>query len=161
MYIRSVKTKNKALGTEYFTYKLVESQRENGGEPTQINLLSLGKLEGLTEADIKLLGKRIEELHNHTECLFVAPCSDKIESLAQFFNKKLIQKHFVNRTNKEEDAEREPQKKEYVEIDINSIEGIVASQIGCEYLCYQAIQETGVECLFKRGFMFYRNTDYS
>jgi len=154
MYIRSVKTKNKVLGTEYYTYKLVESQRVSGNEPKQINLLSLGKLEGLSEADIKLLAKRIEELYNHTECLFCTSCSDEIESLAQFFNKKLIQKQFIKRGNKEEDTEPEPQNKDYVEVDINSIKGIASSQIGGEYLCYQALQELGLNAYLKEGLCF-------
>lgn len=154
MYIRKVKTTSKTIGTEYFTYKLVESQRINGGEPKQINLLSLGKLEGLTESDIKLLAMRIEELHNFTGSLFETHCSDAVESLAQFYNNKLLQKKFVSRTNKREDTELEPQNKEYVEIDIHSTVEIASAHIGGEYLCYQAIQELGLVDYLKEKICF-------
>lgn len=154
MFIRNIKTKSKVSGTEYSTYKLVESKRFNGGEPKQINLLSLGKLEELSEADIKLLAKRIEELYNYTDSLFCTQCSDNVESLAQFFIRKLVQKDFVRRGNKKEDTELEPQNKEHIEVDINSITGISSSQIGCEYLCYQAIQELGLDVYLKEGLNF-------
>jgi len=48
MYIRKVKTKNNETFTEYFTYRLVKNIRKQG-VPTQINLISLWKLEEVAE----------------------------------------------------------------------------------------------------------------
>lgn len=93
MYIVKVNTTNAATKTVYLTYKLVKNERING-TPTQINLLSLGKLENLSEQDIKLLGARIEDLyehHNTNQCdLFSIPNPVTIEDFAQFFTYKLI-----------------------------------------------------------------------
>ena len=69
MYIRKVKTKNKETGTEYTAYRLVKTIRENGN-PKQINLLSLGCLEGVKDQELEPLAKRIDELYKHQSILF-------------------------------------------------------------------------------------------
>jgi len=144
MYIRKVKTKNKKTGVDYFTYKLVKNQRING-IPTQINLLSLGSLEDMSNNEINLLAKRIEEIYTHDNQLYAQDYPKQVEELAHFFTKKLLQKDFVARKPLEADNEEHSTEKNFVEIDINSITTKISEQIGGEFLCKQAINELGLE----------------
>ena len=148
MYIRKVKTTNKSTGKEYFTYRLVKNIRENG-MPKQINLISLGKLENITDEQLKPLAKSIEELYHHQQLLFSLNLPDHIQALAHFFSQKLIQKEFVNKPSEDSDNQDNSQKEQFVEIDINSTDGKTAEQIGGEFLCSQAIDELELETFLK------------
>ena len=156
MYIRKVKTKNKKTGTEYFTYRLVKNVREQG-IPKQINLISLGKLEGITEPEINLLSKRIEELYTHQSTLSLTNLPHHIEELSHFYTQKLIQKDFVEREKLNSDYQEYPQEKHFVEVDINSITGKTSEQIGGEYLCKQAINELGIDKFLKQDLKYTNN----
>ena len=156
MYIREVKTKNKKTLTEYSTFRLVKNIRIDG-IPKQINLLSMGKLEGLNSVDLPILSKRIEELYNHQTHLFSVTLSSEIEELAHFFCKKLIQKNFNERINLNSDIQEFPDTKEIVEIDINSITGKTSEQIGGEFLCSQAISELELDTFFKTDLKYNDN----
>jgi hypothetical protein len=127
---------------------LVSNVRKNG-IPSQINLISLGKLEGVTEQELNLLAKGIEELYNHQSLLFSFSLPKHIEKLAHFYCQKLIQKKYVERDNLDSDNQEHPQIKEFVEIDINSISGKTAEQIGGEFLCNQALNELGLATFLK------------
>jgi len=148
MYIRESKTKNKETGTEYSTYKLVCNVRENG-LPKQINLLSLGNLEGVQESEIHLLAKAIEHQFNHQSALFSVSLPKHIEELAYMFTQKLIKKQFVESKSIPTDYQEHPEEQLFVEIDINSTLGQTSSQIGGEYLCKQAINELGLDTYLK------------
>ena len=142
MYIRRVKTR--AKGVDYFSYKLVENKRING-VPKQINLLSLGKLDGFSNTEIKLLNKRIGQLYTHQSELFPQDYPKKVEEISHFFIKKLIQKKFNNYQESEVAHQENPVEKNFVEVDINSTIEKESQQIGGEFLCNQAIKELGLD----------------
>jgi len=148
MYIRRVKTKNKETGTDYFTYRLVKNIRESG-MPKQINLISLGKLDDVSEAELPLLSQRIESLYNHEPFLFSGTFPKHIEEKAHFFTRKLIQKKFVEKVDLLSDNQEYATEKQFVEIDINSTLGQEAANIGGEFLCKQAINELGLDTFLK------------
>ena len=156
MYIRKVKTKNKKTGIEYSTYRLVKNIREKG-VPKQINLISMGKLEGVADMELKQLSKRIDELFNHQSTMFPERLPCHIEGLAQFYTKKLLQKEFTERKTLESDRQEYPATKEFVEIDIQSITGHSSEQIGGEFLCKQAISELGIDTFLKDGLGYTNN----
>ena len=148
MYIRRVKTKNKETGTDYFTYRLVKNIRESG-MPKQINLISLGKLDDVSETELPLLSQRIESLYNHEPFLFSGTFPKHIEEKAHFFTRKLIQKKFVEKVDLLSDNQEYATEKQFVEIDINSTLGQEAANIGGEFLCKQAINELGLDTFLK------------
>ena len=148
MYIRKVKTKNKKTNKEYSTYRLVKNVRERG-VPKQIILISIGKLEGIKDEQLKPLSKRIDELYNHQSTLLTENLTSKIEELAYYFAQKLIQKDFNNRKSLKSDNKEFTEEKHYLEIDINSTIGKTSKQIGGEYLCKQAIEELEIDKLLK------------
>jgi len=156
MYIRKVKTTNKETGTEYYTYRLVKNVREHG-VPKQINLISMGKLDGITEPELNLLAKSIDHLYNHTNSLFSVHLTKNIEDMAHFFSQKLIQKNFVENKNLDFDYQEHPAEQQFVEIDINSICGETSQQIGGEYLCKQAINELGLDTFLKEELKYTDN----
>lgn len=148
MYIREVKTRNRKTGGEYSTYRLVKNVRVEG-TPKQVNLISIGKLDGLNSLEIQQLSKCIQEFYTHSGALFEVDVPAKIEELAHFYTKKLVQKEFTEK--KEESSEQQafPKEKHFEEIDLNSITGKNSEQIGGEHLCMQAMQELGLDKFLK------------
>jgi len=85
----------------------------------------------------KLLAKRIEELYNNQKTLF--SYENELEDLAQFFNKKLIKKHFKN--DKLVKSPKTQTDTDFQEVDLFSFTSDSSLQIGGEYLCSQALEE--------------------
>ena len=156
MYIRKVKTINKKNAVEYFTYRLVKNVRHQG-VPKQINLISLGKLEDVTKEELNILAKRIDEIYNHQSILYSDDLPQHIENYAHFFTEKLIQKDFVNTEEKVSDYQENPEIKEFVEIDIQSINGQTSEQIGGEFLCNQTISELELGTFLKEELKYTDN----
>ncbi|NOR23094.1 MAG: hypothetical protein GQ542_01645 [Desulforhopalus sp.] len=80
MYIRRTSIKSRKDGTQYFTYRLVESQRI-GKKVKQITLLNLGRDFSLPREQWPELSSRIQDIIVGRQRLF--PILDEIEKLAQ------------------------------------------------------------------------------
>jgi transposase len=81
MYIRSTRTGSAASG-DYFTYRLVRSQRV-GKQVRQVTLLNLGRYFRISEQHWPALCSRIEELLGDQQPLFSTSCPVSVEREAQ------------------------------------------------------------------------------
>ncbi len=90
MYIRRTTVKNRKDGTQYYTYRLVESERTPKGKGVrQHTLLNLGTGFSLPREQWSELATRIQEIINGQAPLFEAP--QEVEELAQNYAAQLIQ----------------------------------------------------------------------
>jgi transposase len=153
MYIRKVKKRDKKNGNVYSSYHLVESKRVEG-KPRQNTLLVLGTLKNMTLTEIKLLERYIKNnYYNQTE-FFDSQDNKHIKELARFYSQKLVKKQFAKKELRFEHKKADSGIKKYVEVDINSYVNDDSKQIGGEFLCYQAIQELGLQEFLQTGLKF-------
>ncbi|MEA3496680.1 MAG: IS1634 family transposase [Bacteroidota bacterium] len=153
MYIRQVAKRDKKNAKIYTSYHLVESKRING-MPRQNTLLVLGKLEGMSDDEINLLEKYIKDNYYNKTYLFDIQNNRKIKELARFYSQKLIKKQLAKKEMKEENIKANSGHTMYVELDINSFINDEAKQIGGEFLCFQAIQELGLQEFLQNELQF-------
>ena len=108
-----------------------------GKETTLKYIDILIKYTDVFEKNCKLLAARIIELYDNQTGVFLY--EKEIEELAGFYHKRLIEKEFKNK----EKVNLALNQKEIniQQVDINSFTGSSSSQIGGEYLCYQAMEE--------------------
>lgn len=92
------------------------------------------------EKNCKLLAARIIELYDNQAGIFAY--EKEIEELAWFHYKRLIEKEFKNKEKLK--LALNQKEKNIQQVDINSFTGRFSSQIGGEYLCYQAMEELGI-----------------
>lgn len=126
MFIRETKSKNKGYSQIFSYHHLVKSVRTEAG-PRQEFILNLGTLD-LPKKDWPLLANRIEEIINGQHTFYVA--SPKIEQLAQFYARKIIQKESKSF---EDNAD-------YQEVDVNHTSVSEVRTIGPEYICYSYLK---------------------
>jgi len=148
MYIRASKTTNHSNSKEYNKYQLVKTTRVDG-KPTNEIIMGLGCLKGFTDTQIKLLENRIVNIYTNQKVLPLEIQFDKnVESMAEYFVKRLLKKIFAERKIKfGMQINMEP---DYKEVDINSFIGDSSVSIGGEYLCYQAIEELALADFFEK-----------
>lgn len=129
MYIRRTSIKSRKDGTQYFTYRLVESRRI-GEKVKQVTLLNLGKEFSSPREQWPELSNRIEEIIAGKQRLF--PLPGEIEQLAQRFAALVIQAQ----------QQQEPDSEEplYKEIDLESLEIIRPRSVGKEHVALEALQ---------------------
>jgi len=126
MYIRRTSIKSRKDGTQYFTYRLVESQRM-GKKVKQVTLLNLGSDFSLPREQWPELSNRIQDIMVGRQRLF--PLSDEIEKLAQRFAALVIQAE-----------QRQEDEQLYKEVDIGSLEVIRPRSVGKEYVAVEALR---------------------
>ena len=148
MFIRNSDTKNPKNGNVYHKYQLVKSKRVDGESVTEL-LLTLGKLEGLNDVQIKQLSDRINDLFTNQHVLF--KFDDKVEDQAQYFVKKLLNKYFMQKKTLKEYNTGKP---EYELVDVNSINTLHPVSIGGEFLCKQVFDELGLANFFQQKLGF-------
>ena len=129
MYIRRTSIKSRKDGTQYFTYRLVESQRI-GAKVKQITLLNLGRNFSLPREQWPELSSRIQDIIIGRQRLF--PMPDEIEKLAQRFAALVIQ------AQQRQEAEHDEQL--YKEVDIRSLEIIRPRSVGKEHVAVEALR---------------------
>lgn len=135
MYIRRTTIKSRKDGSQYYTYRLVESERTEKGV-RQRTLLNLGTDFSLPRDQWSELSSRIQEIINGEQSFFKIP--EEIETLAQNYAAQIIQtKH---KTEVEKD-----QVKDYRELDINTLEMLRPRSVGCEHVALEAFKFLGLD----------------
>lgn len=146
MFIKTIIKTEKNSRKVYEYLRLCESYRI--GDKTRHNtIVSLGSVPYLdTKEKKKELADRIEMLLIGNASLFLEDIDSEIETLAQFFYKKILTKKIISEDSvsfsKTKDLNFiEADSKDLRSIDVNSIETEEVREIGAEWLCYQAIQQ--------------------
>ena len=134
MYIR--KTKTRVInGVDHYTYRIVESRRDEHDKVKQHTLLNLGAHYDLVpEEDHSILAQRVDNIIMGQ--LSLLPLSETLETEAQRIANLIIKKHatpLVGHNNKK-DAR-------YEHVDITSIENIDVKTIGVEHLAYETAEK--------------------
>lgn len=136
---------NKYCKTENRTvtyYRLCESYRDEFGFPRQRMVIGLGRLDEIPETDQKILfQERINELIKGEPSLH-SPCTDEsVEILAQ----NCYQQIRVKGT-----AMGKPKPSDEIDmVKLNTLKNKDVREIGSESVCYQALQQLGIDGFLK------------
>ena len=139
MFIRQTKTRNKASGEAYTTYRLVRSERV-GGKVRQITLLNLGRNFSVPQSDWPMLCQRVEELVIGQSEMFSQAIPKKIEKHAQHYAAQLMARSPVRKLAR--DTESSPQQ-DFQEVDIESLESLHPRTVGVEHVGLHAMEQLG------------------
>ncbi|MBN2542611.1 IS1634 family transposase [bacterium] len=145
MFIREIEKKNKGYSKTFKYHHLVESTRTKEG-PRQQLILNLGTVD-LPRKDWPLLANRIEEIVKGQQNFYVA--SPKIEQLAQFYARKIIDK----RSGAVGDI------KDYQRVDINNTEISDCRTIGSEYAAYSYLKNLELDKYLEDHYFSQRQID--
>jgi transposase len=139
MFIRRTSIKSRSIGEDYFTHRLVESERIDG-HVKQRTLLNLGRHFAVPQTQWKALCARIEQLITGQPSLFDSALSAELEQTAQRYTSRLLAKQSepVN-----------PSSSRYAEVDVNTIELVRPRSVGIEHLALHAVQQLGLESLLQ------------
>lgn len=134
MFIKPFPKYNSSSKERYTIYRLCESYRFDN-HTRHRTIIGLGKLDGLdTEAEKKLLGKRIEEmLKNGINKLPVNIIDEKIEKLAHYFYNEILKK------------KRYDVNADWETVDMSSLKNSDAREVGAEWMCKQAFDQLGID----------------
>lgn len=127
MYIRRTTIKSRKDGSQYYTYRLVESER-TGKRVRQCTLINLGTGFSLPRDQWAELACRIQEIIGGQHKLFEA--SPEIEELAQNYASQIIQMRDKNIA--------ENNQQDYREVDVDSLEMIRPRSVSCEHVALEA-----------------------
>ncbi len=137
MYIRRTSIKSRKDGSQYYTYRLVESKRTEKGV-RQYTLLNLGVDFSLPRERWAELSRRIEEIIGGQQNLFVVPCD--IENLAQEYASRIISTR--------QDV-RDLDEVDYREVDLNSLEMSRPRSVGSEHITLETLRFLGLDSKLK------------
>jgi hypothetical protein len=142
MFLKAADKKDKLSGKMYRYYKLCESYRI-GDKTRHHTILTIGKLEGIESADErKTLADRIEQLLTGEQSLFGASIAEHIEKLAQQISRQIKRKGLSKQAAGQTKCLSEKDRvSDYQEVDLSSIALEDVREIGCEWLCKQALEE--------------------
>lgn len=141
MYIRRTIIKSRKDGNQYYTYRLVESQR-TGKKIHQYTLLNLGTNFKTPREQWSTLCSRIQDIINGQNTLFES--SESIEQAAQMYAARIIQSQKQPVPDNEQD---------YRDIDINSLNMLRPRSVSCEHVALETFRLLGLdEKLKKIGF---------
>lgn len=129
MFIRQTKTRSSVSGDDYYTFRLVASERV-GGKVRQRTLLNLGKNFSLPKEQWQQLCSRIDQILSGQGALLTE--SDEIEELAQRYAAQMV----VNAPAATGSAEAE---ENYQEVDVASLELIRPRSVGVENVALEAL----------------------
>jgi transposase len=133
MYIRRTSIKSRKDGSQYYTYRLVESKRTEKGV-RQYTLLNLGVDFTLPREQWPDLTRRIEGLLGGQQSLFAVHCD--IEELAQKCASRIIATH--------QDVP-ESDETDYREIDLDSLEMSKPRSVGNEHITLETLRFLGLD----------------
>jgi len=133
MYIRRTSIKSRKDGSQYFTYRLVESKRTEKGVK-QYTLLNLGVNFSLPREQWPDLTKRIVEILGGQQSLFDISCD--LEKIAQDYASRILAS--------QRDAS-EPDTVDHREVDIDSLEITRPRSVGCEHITLEALRSLGLD----------------
>ena len=127
MYIRRTSIKSRKDGRQYYTYRLVQSERTTNGV-SQRTLINLGVDFALPRHQWPELASRIQAILNGQQHLF--EITEEIETLAQNYAAQIIQAQPKNMAEKDQP--------DYCEIDVDSLEMLRPRSISCEHVALEA-----------------------
>lgn len=127
MYIRRTSIKSRKDGHQYYTYRLVESERTEKGV-RQRTLLNLGTGFSLSRERWPEVASRVQQIIRGEALLFELP--QEIEEMAQNFAARIIQAKAQNKT--------EDDQPDYREVDIDRLEMLRPRSISCEHVALEA-----------------------
>ena len=147
MYIR--KTKTRVInGVDHYTYRIVESRRDEHDKVKQHTLLNLGAHYDLVpEEDHSILAQRVDNIIMGQLSLLPL-LRETLETEAQRIANLIIKKHATHLVghNNKKDAR-------YEHVDITSIENIDVKTIGVEHLAYETAKKISLpKILLNSGF---------
>ena len=142
MYIRRTTIKSRKNGKQYYTYRLVESERTEKGV-RQRTIINLGAGFSLPREQWSELSSRIQQIIRGEALIF--GLSQHIEEMAQNYAAQIIQAQGRIQTDENQSDHRE--------VDIDSLEMIRPRSVGCEHVALEAFNflEFG-NCLKTLGF---------
>jgi transposase len=127
MYIRRTTIKSRKDGRQYYTYRLVESERTEKGV-RQHTIKNLGTDFSLPRERWPELTSRIQQILTGEELLF--ELSKDIEEMAQNYAAQIIQARAKNKA-----ADDQP---DYREVDVDSLEMLRPRSVSCEHVALGA-----------------------
>ena len=127
MYIRRTTIKSRKDGSQYYTYRLVESERTQKGV-RQRTLINLGSGFSLPREQWPELASRIQQIISGEKLLFGLP--QEIEKMAQNYAAQILQ---AKAQKKAEDDQPD-----YREVDVDSLELLRPRSVGCEHVALEA-----------------------
>ncbi len=137
MYIRRTTIKSRKDGSQYYTYRIVESKRTEKGV-RQYTLLNLGADFSLPREQWSDLAKQIEDILAGQQSLFDIDCD--IEVLAQNYASRII----LSRQNVGDSDSID-----YREVDLDSLEVSRPRSVGGEHITLQALRLLGLDTKLK------------
>jgi transposase len=137
MYIRQTTTRSKKDGSNYQSYRLVESFRV-GNKVKQQTLLNLGTEFSVSRDSWDELTNRIEAILHHQPSLF--PLDESIEAEAQRIASKLLLRNKEYAPSNEDNTTAD-----YCTVDIDSLESSELRSAGLEHMAYAALQSLQLE----------------
>jgi len=132
MYIRRTTIKGRKNSKQYFTYRIVESQRI-GKKVRQHTILNIGTNFSLPRDKWPVLCSRINDIVSGQKTLFEG--TEEIEQLAQDYAARIIQNKPV-----EQDKDTD-----FHEIDINSIKSVRPRSVSCEHVALETFRLLGLD----------------
>jgi len=127
MYIRRTSIKSRKDGRQYYTYRLVESERTEKGV-RQRTLLNLGTDFSLPREKWPEVASRVQQIIRGEALLFELP--QEIEEMAQDFAARIIQSKAQSKA--------EDDQPDYREVDVDRLEMLRPRSISCEHVALEA-----------------------
>lgn len=137
MYIRRTSIKSRKDGSQYYTYRLVESRRTENGV-RQHTLLNLGVDFSLPREQWPDLTSRIEDIVDGQQSLL--DIDSDIDNLAQNYASRIIATH--------QDTS-DPDAIDYREVDLDSLEMSRSRSVGREHITLEALRFLRLDTKFK------------
>ena len=137
MYIRRTSIKSRKDGSQYYTYRLVESRRTEN-RVRQHTLLNLGVDFSLPREQWPVLTSRIEDILGGQRLLL--DINSDIESLAQNYAARIIASH---------QEISDPDAIDYREVDLDSLEMSRPRSVGREHITLEALRSLGLDTKLK------------
>lgn len=136
MFVKPLIKYNKTTKKRYNIYQLCESFRLDGRVRHRC-IIGFGKLEGLEEEQIKLLGKRVEQfLTNQSNRIVYEEPDPVVEDLARYYISEIKKKGRYD-TGKEG--------ADWQTVDMSGMRNSDAREIGSEWLCKQAFDQLNIK----------------
>ena len=133
MYIRKTTIKSGKDGSQYYSYRIVESKRTEKGV-RQYTLLNLGADFAFPKEQWPELANRIESILNRQQSMFAIDCN--IEQLAQSCAARIIVSHQDVAPSENED---------YREVNLDSLEMSRPRSVGVEHITLESLRFLGLD----------------
>lgn len=144
MFLKKIIKKDRHGEKKYIHYRLCESYRLND-KVRHRTIFNIGRLDDLKEIERKILADRIEQIISSQLNIILYEIPTHIEKYAQNIAKKIIDKNSVDIAKIPE--YKSIREKDFVEVDINSIENNDVKEIGAEWIVKQTMDKLGIEDL--------------